>query len=349
LATGTAKPGMIDVAIQAALRAADLTRSLLAFARRQPLDPRKLDINHRITAMVGILGRTLGEDITVSTALAPDLWPVRVDGAQLDSCIVNLANNARDAMPRGGALTIATRNLQLDEAYARSHPEAKPGAYVQIEMCDTGQGMSPETLALVFEPFFTTKGASHGTGLGLSMVHGFVKQSGGHVDIYSEVGQGTVVRIYLPRDTGEGADVAGGAEPEQQAQLRGHETILVVEDNAPMRQAVAAQLRALGYRALEAADGAAALALLARGDEHIALLFTDIVMPGALDGYELAALAVERYRGIRVLLTSGFPGDIVRRDHRRTDFPLLSKPYRKDDLARVLRKVLDGAAPSEAA
>ena len=339
VAADPATTKLIDAALSGAERSAELTRSLLAFSRRQPLDPRRLDVSQRLDAIVSLLKRTLGEDIVLTTKFAPDLWPVRIDGAQLDSCIVNLANNARDAMPAGGALTIATRNAQLDAAYARINADVEAGDYVLIEVSDTGAGMASETLAQAFEPFFTTKAPDHGTGLGLSMVYGFVKQSGGHITITSELGHGTAVKIYLPRDRQMAVAAAAAAQP---APARGTETILVVEDNDQMRQAAVAQLTSLGYQVIEANSGAAALPILNRDAQRLDLLFTDIVMPGKPGGYDLALLALERRPGIRIVLTSGFPGHTVHRDAPRlANLALLGKPYRKAELAQAIRSALE--------
>lgn len=286
-------------AVDAALRGADLTRRLLAFARRQPLQPERVGINDLVSSIVGLLARTLGERIPIQVNLAAGLWPVLVDPAQLESSLVNLATNARDAMPNGGALMIATANRVLDGEYAAGHAELTPGDYVMIEVSDTGAGIPPEIMTRVFEPFFTTKEPGKGTGLGLSMVFGFVKQSGGHINVYSEPGKGTTFRLYLPRAK------AHATNPEQSQTLPvggGSETILVVEDNEGIRRVVNRQLTRLGYRVLEAEDAAAALDVL--DTEEIALLFTDIVMPGAMDGVELARAAMARWPGLKVVLTS---------------------------------------------
>ena len=325
----------------ASQRAAELTRSLLAFARRQPLDPKPTELNRRISELADLLRRTLGEDVVLTTSLAPDLRSVTIDGAQFDACIVSLANNARDAMPRGGHLEIATRNIHLDERYAIANPDAGVGDYALIEVSDSGTGMPPEVAANAFEPFFTTKKAGHGTGLGLSMVYGFVKQSGGHVKIDSAVGRGTVVRLYLPRGHGVPAAIAPAAVASGPAP-RGMESVLIVEDNEPLREMATTALSRHGYRVIEAATGAAALAILDRRDVPIDLLLSDIVMPGEPDGHELARLALERRPGIRILLTSGFPGGRFH-DHGRDSAPanLLAKPYRVIELLQAVRATLD--------
>ena len=329
----------VDIALQGALRAAELTQSLLAFSRRKRLDPQLIDLNARIESIAKLLGRTLGGGISVDVTLAPDLWRVEVDAAQLDSCIVNVATNARDAMPRGGVLKIATRNQLLDADYARLNAGVLPGAYALIEISDTGTGMSAATLERAFEPFFTTKGAGHGTGLGLSMVYGFIKQSGGHIKIYSEPNHGTTVRICLPRST-TAAVVEYAAPTTAVVSGGGSETVLVVEDNEQLRATAAAQLASLGYRVLQAQDGHAALEILAQR-RHIDLLFSDVVMPGGLDGYSLAKLAMERRPDIKVLLTSGFPGETLTKIVADPNgFRLIGKPYRKEELARALRSAL---------
>jgi PAS domain S-box-containing protein len=336
---------LIDAALGGALRGAELTQSLLAFSRRQPLDSRVTDVNRNIETVANLLQRSIGKNITLTVKLAPDLWPVKIDSAQFDSCIINLTNNAGFAMPEGGSLMLETSNDHLDLSYAEENPDATPGDYVLIKVSDTGTGMSPETMAQVFEPFFTTKGVGHGTGLGLSMVYGFVKQSGGHIKIYSEVGHGTTVRFYLPRETAGGA-AAVVAPPDQAPAAAtlagGEETILVVEDNELVRRTVVKQLGSLGYKVIEAGNGEAGLAILQKPDLKIDLLFTDIVMPGKLDGYELAKLALAGRPKVKILLTSGFPGDTLNYIGKHAaHMSLLGKPYRKNDLAREVRRVLD--------
>jgi nitrogen-specific signal transduction histidine kinase len=336
---------LVDASLNSALRATELTQQLLAFSRRQPLDPRRIDVNQNLNAIIGLLQPTLGETIVLKTELAPDIWPVTLDSAQLDSCIVNLATNAHDAMPDGGNLTINTRNAQLDEQYAETNPDTAPGDYVLIEVSDTGAGMPPDTVAQVFEPFFTTKDVGKGSGLGLSMVFGFVKQSGGHVKIYSEVGHGTVVRLYLPRadedeDEDEANDAVASVAPTQNSVPTGTEIILVVEDNEPVRQTAVKQLTWLGYRTVEATNGAAAQAILDQHEKHLDLLFSDVVMPGKPGGYELVEIALERRPGIKTLLTSGFPGDTLNRKGTDTT-KLLGKPYLLEELAQAVRSVLD--------
>jgi PAS domain S-box-containing protein len=327
---------LVEEALSAALRGSDLTRSLLAFARRQPLMPQPVRPNELITSVAKLLNRTLGEAIEISLALSPGVLPVIADPAQLEASIINLANNARDAMPNGGVLTIATSNKNLDQDYADLHPEVVLGSYSLIEVSDTGSGIPPEMLNHIFEPFFTTKEQGKGTGLGLSMVFGFVKQSAGHITVYSEIGHGTTFRLYLPRATSD-ANIA----TEQIASLQsGHEAILAVEDNEGLRQVVVRQLNDLGYRVFEARDGIAALKVLET--EPIDLLFTDIIMPGGMSGYELAQNAMTRQPSLKVLLTSGFTEtNLNGNGGLLPKMQLLTKPYRKADLARALRKALE--------
>ncbi|MCX7789258.1 MAG: PAS domain S-box protein, partial [Chloroflexaceae bacterium] len=291
----------------AAQRGSALTQHLLAFARRQALDPRAVDVNRLITGMDGLIRRALGEHIEIRLMLAPALWRALVDPAQLESALLNLCINARDAMPAGGALTIETANVLLDQHYADRATEVTPGAYVLVAVSDTGLGIAPEHLPHVFEPFFTTKGQGKGSGLGLSMVYGFVKQSQGHVTIYSEPGQGTTVKLYLPRTVEE---VAGYETDVEGAWLGGDETILLVEDDEAVRHFARQQLTSLGYRVLEAATGPEALEIV-RAHDDIALLFTDIVMPGGMSGRDLVEAARQVRPGLKVLYTSGYAENVI--------------------------------------
>ena len=325
-------------ALDAALRGADLTRRLLAFARNQPLKPAPIDANHLVDEITRLLSRTLGEQIKIVVRLTPNVWPVIADPAQLEAAITNLATNARDAMPEGGQLTIVTGNRQLDADYAALHPEVVPGDYAMIEVSDTGTGMPPEVAARIFEPFFTTKGEGKGTGLGLSMVFGFMKQSGGHINVYSEPGVGTTFRLYLPR--AEAAAAAETASATEEIPLGNGERVLAVEDNGALRRIVVRQLAELGYRVLEAENAVAALALLEK--EPVDLLFTDVIMPGELSGLQLVRFASSRWPRLRIVLTSGFPGTKLGGSLEATTTRLLSKPYRKADLARELRAALEG-------
>ena len=332
---------MAEMIVSAAQRGALLTQQLLAFARKQALDPRATDVNRLLAALDPMLRRTLGEHIEIETVRGAGLWLAMVDAGQLDNALLNLCLNARDAMPGGGRLTLETANAALDHSYAQRHPDVVPGQYVMLAVSDTGQGIAAENLAQVFEPFFTTKPKGKGTGLGLAMVYGFVKQSSGHVSIYSEPGQGTTVKLYLPR-----APLgAAPATPPPQSPLPatgGHETVLVVEDDALVRQHACHELRALGYQVLAADGGKLALALI---DAHdgIALLFTDVVMPG-MSGRDLAEAALARRAGLRVLYTSGYTENAIVH-HGRLDpgVKLLPKPYRRAELARAVRAALDDA------
>jgi signal transduction histidine kinase/CheY-like chemotaxis protein len=327
----------IDNALAGAKRAAALTQRLLAFSRRQPLEPRPVDINRLVAGTSDLLGRTLGESIAIETVLAAGLWPVEVDPNQLENALLNLAVNARDAMPNGGKLTIETANAFLDEAYAASHAEVEPGQYVAISVTDTGAGMPAEVVERAFEPFFTTKETGHGTGLGLSMVYGFVKQSGGHVKIYSEAGQGTTLRIYLPRLAGATAVPEEPPAEEAPAAAAGA-AVLVVEDDPDVRAHSARSLRDLGYAVVEAADGPTALRRL--DESTVDLLFTDVGLPG-MNGRELVEEALRRRPGLKVLFTTGYARNAIVH-HGRLDpgLHLLVKPYTQADLAAKVRRVL---------
>ncbi|MCZ7660706.1 MAG: CHASE domain-containing protein [Xanthobacteraceae bacterium] len=326
---------MID---EAATRGAELTQGLLAFARRQPLQPREIDVNALLGDTARLLRPTLGEQIEIGARLEPGAWHAHADPGQLSTALINLALNARDAMPAGGKLTLETGNVVLDESYGRMNPDVRPGSYVMIAVSDTGAGIPAPLLPKVFEPFFTTKETGKGTGLGLSMVYGFVKQSGGHIKIYSEEGCGTTIKVYLPR-TGEAA-AAGEALPVARPE-RGHETILVVEDDPLVRNYVVAQLASLGYATLAAGNAGEALRLVDEG-AAFDLLFTDVIMPGGLNGRQLAEEVTKRRGAVKVLYTSGYTEDAIVH-HGRLDpgVALLNKPYRKSELARKVREVLD--------
>jgi len=328
-------------AIGAVSRGSRLTGQLLAFARRQALDPRSVDLGRVIRDMTDMLRRTLGEQIEVEAVIAGGLWNTLVDPNQVENAILNLAINARDAMPEGGKLTLEAANAHLDDAYAQSHAEVTPGQYVMLAVSDTGTGMTQEVMSRVFEPFFTTKLEGKGTGLGLAQAYGFVKQSGGHIKIYSEIGEGTTVKIYLPRTRRvQDANDATHRQPVQ----GGSERILVVEDDEGVRAAVVDMLTELGYAVLRAENAEAALKLLESGAK-LDLLFTDVVMPGAIPTRELARRAQELCPGIRILYTSGYTQNaIVHNGRLDDDAVLLSKPYRKDELARKLRSVFAGTA-----
>ena len=320
-------------------RGAELVRRLLAFARKQQLEPRPIGLNERFTEIAQLLQRTLGEAVQIQIRGAEDLWPALADPTQVDDAIVNLAINARDAMPDGGTLTIETANVILDQDYADQHLDVTSGEYVLLAVSDTGIGMTPAIAARALEPFFTTKPAGKGTGLGLSQVYGFVKQSGGHVSIYSDPGHGTTVKLYLPRSR-SGSDSAMTDREGSAAALRGTESILVVEDNPDVRKLVRRQLTELGYRVQEASNGPQALRLL-RSPVVFDLIFTDIVMPEGMTGYELARLARERRPEQKILFTSGYTALGAAQHDEGAAGTLLSKPYRKRDLAYCIRVALD--------
>ena len=321
-------------------RAATLATRLLAFARRQPLTPKTVNLGRVVRSMTDLLRRTLGGAIEIETVVTGRLWNTSVDVAQLENAILNLAVNARDAMQGRGKLTIEAGNAELDDAYAARHAEVRAGQYVLIAVSDTGPGMTPDVLERAFEPFFTTKPAGKGTGLGLSMIHGFIKQSGGHVKIYSELDQGTTVKLYLPR---ERAAAQEDEKPTLSEVRGGTERVLVVEDDPDVRIATVALVQSLGYRTLDAANADAALALLDSGAQ-VDLLFTDVVMPGTINTRDFARRAQALCPGLRVLFTSGYTANAIVH-HGRLDkgVMLLSKPFRREVLAAKLRQVLDQA------
>ncbi|MGN6101690.1 MAG: ATP-binding protein [Devosia sp.] len=329
-----------DMAALGAQRAANLTARLLAFSRRQPLDPRPLDVARLLREVSELLRRTLGETIVLEAVEHGGLWNALVDAGELSNALVNLAVNARDAMPHGGRLTIETSNIFLDESYLATVDEPiPPGQYVLVAVSDTGVGMDRATLSRVFEPFFTTKEAGKGTGLGLSQVYGFIRQTGGHVRVYSEVGQGTTVKLYLPRAREEAAEV--GTAEQQAFPLRGTETVLICEDQPELRSFSAEALRELGYAVIEAKDGHEALGKLGEYPQ-IDLLFTDVVLPNAMNGRQLADIATQLVPSLRVLFTTGYTRNaIVHQGRLDPDVSLLSKPYTVDLLARKVRSVLD--------
>ncbi|MGZ3620195.1 MAG: ATP-binding protein [Candidatus Binataceae bacterium] len=331
---------MAEAVRQAAERGADLTRRLLAFGRRQMLEPRPTNVKELLASMEPLMYRTLGEHIEISCKHAADLWPATVDPSQLENAVLNLAVNARDAMPDGGRITIETLNAVLDAHEAEINPEVKPGDYVVVAVHDTGCGMPPDVVERAFEPFFTTKDVGKGTGLGLSMVYGFVKQSGGHVRLSSDVGKGTIVRLYLPRSAVSGA-AADGARSAPSALPRGEEMILFVEDDPLVRQHTERQIVTLGYRVVTAENAAAALAHVEEGCQPD-LLFTDIVMPGGVNGRQLAQKLRLRWPALRVLYTSGYARGTLDVDGEQVPSKyVLGKPYRRSDLANKLRQVLD--------
>lgn len=334
----------IDRASWAAQRGATLTAQLLAFARKQPLAPTPIDLGAIMPNIVPLLRRTLGEHINVRYIETAGLWPAMADAAQLESALLNLALNARDAMPGGGRLTIELANKVLDEEYAARHAEVTAGDYVMLGVSDTGHGMTPDIVARVFEPFFTTKPEGKGTGLGLAMVYGFVKQSGGHIKVYSEPAQGTTVRIYLPR-----AIEAAASTPQRSSTPielpRGSATVLVVEDEPAVREIAVAILTDLGYRVLEAGDGEAALRVFGVHAGDIDLLFTDVVLPGSLRGRDLAERIKATRPDVKVLYTTGYTENSVVHHGRLDDgVHLLGKPFKRDQLARKVAEVLGVAA-----
>jgi CheY-like chemotaxis protein len=317
---------------------------LLAFSRKQPLDPRQLDLNHAISGISDLLRRTLGETIGMETILAGGLWPAFADANQVENALINLCLNARDAMPEGGQLTIETANAYLDDAYAMRFEDVKPGQYVLLSVADTGTGIAPSALQHVFEPFFTTKRGAQGSGLGLAMVYGFVKQSGGHFRIYSELAHGTTVKIYLPRllqaQQLEAAPAALPRDASPAPRASAGETVLLVEDNAEVREYAKSVLEELGYGIVEAADAEQALKVL-QDSPRIDLLFTDVVLPGAT-GRELSGKALELRSGLPVLFTTGYTRNaIVHQGRLDPGVHLLNKPYTQRDLARKIREVLD--------
>ena len=330
------------MAMKAVERAATLTHRLLAFSRRQPLEPKPIDANRLVADMSELLRRTLGETIDLETVLAGGLWSVTADPNQLENSLLNLAVNARDAMPEGGKLTIETSNIYLDEAYVSKLVEPLPaGQYVMIAVSDTGNGMDSITLERAFEPFFTTKDIGRGTGLGLSQVYGFVLQSQGYVKIYSELGQGTVVKLYLPRRIGADVPADPGLGRRHSLATGDGETVLVVEDHEDLRSYSTGAVREMGYHVLEAADARDALAILESG-EPIDLLFTDVVLPGGMNGRQLADAALKTRPKLKVLFTTGYTRNaIVHNGQLDPGIQLLGKPFTYSDLAAKIRSVLD--------
>jgi two-component system cell cycle sensor histidine kinase/response regulator CckA len=319
-------------------RAATLTRQLLAFSRQQVLAPKIVDLNVVIAAMHKMLGRVIGEDVDFRSVTPPGLGNVKVDPGQIEQVIMNLVVNARDAMPKGGKLTVETANVSLDEPYAAEHAGVRPGPHVMLAVSDTGVGMDRATQARIFEPFFTTKETGKGTGLGLSTVFGIVKQSGGHIWVYSEVGRGTTFKIYLPQAEGE-ATVAGKSGSAMS--LRGSETILLVEDEEQLRKLARGILKKNGYHVLDAKDAADALAVRDRFSGRIDLLLTDVVMPG-MSGRELAERFVVAHPQIRVLFMSGYTADtVVHHGVLDAGIAYLQKPLTPETLTRKVRQVLD--------
>ncbi|CAL77260.1 putative sensor histidine kinase with a CHASE3 and a response regulator receiver domain; peptide signal [Bradyrhizobium sp. ORS 278] len=331
---------------QAADRCTELIRHLLAFARKQPLHPRDSDVNSTILDIAKLLRPTLGEQIEINSILEEETLIAHIDSAQLANSLVNMAINARDAMPNGGKLLLESRRVELDDAYAAANAGVTPGSYIMVAVSDTGTGMSPAVRDRAFEPFFTTKEAGKGSGLGLSMVYGFVKQSGGHIKIYSEEGRGTTIRLYIPAPKGQTATPALPDPPPP----RGDETIFIVEDDLLVQDFVVAQLQSLGYKTMTASTGVEALAKIESG-QPFDLLFTDVIMPGGVNGKELAEETLRQRPGTKVLYTSGYT-DNAMVEHGRIDHAslLLTKPYRKSELAQMVRLALHSSdAPREVA
>ncbi len=332
---------LIAAALRGALRGAELTQRLLVFARRQPLAPEVVSPNKLVSGMSDLLRRALGESVAIETVLAGGLWSIFADANQLENALINLAVNARDAMPDGGKLTIETANSYLDDAYCSMHADLSPGQYVGVFVTDAGSGMPEEVVDKAFEPFFTTKGIGQGTGLGLSQVYGFVKQSGGHVKIYSEVGQGTCVKLYLPRHHGDGALLELSSQQLIPPRARQGETVLVVEDDPDVRTYTVEMVSDLGYLVVSAADGLSALQVL---DAHpeLRLLFTDVGLPGGMNGRQLADEAILRRPGIKVLFTTGYARNAIVH-HGRLDpgVEVIFKPFTYSDLAAKLRKAFE--------
>jgi PAS domain S-box-containing protein len=327
----------IEAATASAQRAAALTSRLLAFGRRQTLDLKATDVNTLVVSMEDLLNRTLGEQIILETHLAPDLWAGRTDANQLESALLNLCINARDAMPHGGTLIVETDNSELDETYTREHPELEPGEYVVLNVTDTGTGMAASTVEKVFEPFFTTKPVGQGTGLGLSMIYGFVRQSGGHVRVYSELGRGTTVKLFVPRFHGELEQVT---DLEIANVPRGAgETVMVVEDDPSVRMIVTEVLGEIGYGAIEAVDAKTAIPIL-QSDQRIDLLISDVGLPG-LNGRQLAEIARQSRPDLKILFITGYAQNAaVRAGFLDHGMDMMTKPFAVDALATKIRSIL---------
>ncbi|RYD91300.1 MAG: response regulator, partial [Sphingomonadales bacterium] len=329
---------LLSGAMDGARRAAELTQRLLAFSRQAPLELQVIDVNGLVTRLSEILSRTLGEDVPIDMVLTAGLWSALTDRGQLENVILNLAINARDAMPGGGKITIETANAELDERYARANVDVVPGQYVMLAVSDTGTGMPADVLKRAFEPFFTTKDVGKGTGLGLSQIFGYVKQANGHVKIESEVGRGTVVRIYLPRHTG--ADRALPQDtPSTDVVAVAERTVLIVEDDVRLRSITSANLQELGYAVLVAASAQDALDVI-RGPRAIDLLFTDVVMPG-MNGRQLADEAVKLRPALKVLFTTGFTNQSdAHSDILDKTAIYLAKPFSFEQLGQKVRSIL---------
>jgi signal transduction histidine kinase len=329
---------LTDPALGAVERGAELIQALLAFSRQQPLAPQTTDVSALIVNVLRMMPHLLGAGITVHFDAASDLWRTVIDSGQLQTALINLATNARDAMPNGGTLSIETRNRAFEEGEPGQLTEIAPGDYVEIAVTDEGEGMSPDVAARAFEPFFTTKEVGKGTGLGLSMVFGFVKQSGGHVSLYSEPGHGTTVRLYLPRSA---ADPKEEPKPIPTLARTHNETVLLVEDEPEVSAVAQAILGSLGYRVIGAADGPQALGVIDRGD-HVDLLFTDVILPQGMNGAEVAEKAKARRPDLKVLFCSGYTREaLIHQGRLDPEVSLLQKPYRRHELAQAVESMLE--------
>ncbi len=328
--------------LRSAQRGAELTQQLLAYSRNQPLRPKSLDLDDLVSGMAAILARTLGETIQIDIQPTPDLWPAEADPGQVENALLNLALNARDAMPGGGRLSIETANVHIDPEQLTAEPDALPGDYVMLAVTDDGTGIASGIIDQVFEPFFTTKDVGAGSGLGLSMVYGFAKQTGGHAAVYSQEGQGTTLRLYLPRARDGVAQAAAPADDDRIPLGRG-ETILVLEDDPSVRDLTVTMMKKLGYRVLQADSGGAALRVLAAHPE-LEFLLSDVVLPGGMSGPALAAKARISHPRLKVLFMSGYTEKAIQdRGELPANAPLIGKPFRKASLARKVREVLDSA------
>jgi signal transduction histidine kinase len=333
----------VTAALAASRRAASLTHRLLAFSRRQTLDPKPTDANRLVTGMEELVRRTVGPHIALEVVTAGGLWPTLIDGPQLENALLNLCLNARDAMPDGGRITIETANRWLDETAARDR-DLPPGQYVSISVTDTGTGMAPDVIARAFEPFFTTKPMGQGTGLGLSMIYGFVRQSGGQVRIYSEVGRGTSMHLYLPRNYGSEIERSAAMDPSPAVPLAAGETVMIVDDEPTVRMLVCEVLKELGYTALEAADGPSALPTL-QSKARIDLLITDVGLPGGMNGRQLADAARFSRPGLKVLFITGYAENaIIGNGQLEPGMQVMTKPFVMEALANRVRSLIEKPA-----
>jgi len=333
---------LISDALEAAEVGADLTSRLMVFARKSTLNSEVIDLNADVSKAVAMLSRTIGAHIAVETAFADDLWQAKIDATQLQTAVLNIALNAQDAMPSGGKITLETRNMRLDDTYVAQEIGIDMGDYIRLSIADTGEGMSAETRTRAMEPFFSTKPVGQGTGLGLSMVYGFIKQSGGHIAIYSEVGKGTTISLYFPAlQSTTKRDPSVGQDPERNDGIGAGLRVLLVEDDPMVLRLSETRVKALGFQCVTATTGDAAWEIL-QAREDIDVVFTDLVMPGELSGHALATRVAEKMPLIKILITSGFSENILRGDEANYEFAILRKPYRQADLAEAFRALLDG-------